>query len=380
MALVKLRVAVLLLLPFAVQASDYLFFTGSYTKTASKGIYAWRLQTATGRVRSLGLAADMSNPSFLALHPNGRFVYAASRDLNVVAAFSIDEKSGKLALLNYLASGGAGPCHLAVDATGRWLAVANYDDGALAILPIKPDGRVGEARNVQRHEGHGPHPERQKGPHAHQAVFSPDNRYLLLGDLGLDRIFVYRFDAASGTLSANDPAYVELAAGAGARHIAFHPNGRAVYAIAELASTVTAFQYDKARGSLKMLQTISTLPSSFCGTNAAAEIAVNRAGTVLYASNRGHDSIALFSIDPERFTLTAIDDSPTLGKTPRHFAFDPSGGFLLAANQESNELAIFRVHANTGQLTPVARSVVNAFEPACILFLQSAASAGAARN
>jgi 6-phosphogluconolactonase len=312
---------------------------------------------------------EMSDASFLAVHPNHRFLYAVSEDANTVNAFAIEGKTGKLEFLNRVPSRGKGPCHLALDATGRWLAVANYESGSMALMPVESDGRLGEATVVEQHEGEGANTERQRGPHAHEVVFSRDNRFLLLADLGLDRIFVYRFDAGKGTLTANEPAFASVAPGSGVRHLAFHPNGKALYAINEMASTVTAFHYDAGRGTLSAFQTVATLPGTYKGASTTAEIAVNAAGTVLYGSNRGHDSIALFSIDAERLTLTPMEYSPTLGKTPRHFTLDPEGGFLLVGNQDSNEIAVFRVHSNTGQLSPVGRPVGDAHMPACLVFV-----------
>ena len=343
----------------SASGADYLVYAGTYTRGASRGIYAYRLQSAAGKLKPLGVAVEMSSPSFLALDPSRRFLYAVGEEANVADAFSIDPATGRLAFLNQVSSQGEGPCHLAVDATGRWLAVANYGSGSMALFPIQSSGRLGDAAVVERH-----------GPsHAHQVLFSPDNRFLLLADLGLDRIFVYRFDAALGSLAPNDPPFAAVPPRSGVRHLAFHPNGKVLYAINETASTVTAFRYDAAKGALESLQNVSTLPPSYKGASAAAEIAVNAAGTVLYASNRGHDSLALFSIDPARFTLTPMEYIPTLGRTPRHFALDPSGRYLLVANQDSGEIAVFRVHPKTGQLTPVGRPATGAPLPACLLFV-----------
>jgi len=356
---VNLAAILLALVPLVARGADYFVYAGTYTRGASKGIYAYRFQSATGKLRPLGVAVEMSSPSFLALHPNRRFLYAVGEDANTVDAFAIDPKSGRLAFLDQASSHGEGPCHLALDATGRWLAVANYVSGSMAILPVETSGRLGVAKAVERHGS----------SHAHHVLFSPDNRFLLLADLGLDRIFVYRFDAATGSIAPNDPPFAAVPQGSGVRHLAFHPNGKVLHAISEMASTVTAFRYDPARGTLESFQSVSTLPPAYKGASTTAEIAVNAAGTVLYGSNRGHDSLALFSIDPERFTLIPMEYAPTLGKTPRHFALDPSGGYLLAANQDSNEIVVFRVHPKTGQLTPVGRPITDAPMPVCILFV-----------
>jgi len=357
---VNLAAILLALAPLAAASgADSFVYAGTYTRGASKGIYAYRFQSATGRLKPLGVAVKMSSPSFLTLHPNGRFLYAVGEDANIVDSFAIDPKTGKLTFLNEVSSHGEGPCHLALDATGRWLAVANYGGGSMALLPVKADGRLGDAKVVERHEK----------SHAHHVLFSPDNRFLLLADLGLDRIFVYRFDAAKGSIAPNDPPLAEVPAGSGVRHLALHPNGKILYAINEKASTVTAFHYDPAKGVLESFQSVSTLPSTYKGSSTTAEIAVNPAGTVLYGSNRGHDSIALFSIDPERFTLMPMEYAPTLGETPRHFALDPAGGYLIAANQDSNDIVVFRVHPKTGQLIPVGRPIKDAPMPVCILFV-----------
>jgi 6-phosphogluconolactonase len=370
---VKLRSALLALLCVAsANAADYLMFTGTYTRGASKGIYAHRFQTTTGKLTPLGLAAESSNPSFLVADPTNRFVYSVNeggRGNGAVSAFSIDRQNGKLTFLNKVSSAGEGPCHLALDKTGKWLAVANYGNGTMGIFPVQADGKLGEAKTVEKHEGTSADPRRQGGPHAHEVVFSPDNRYVLLSDLGLDKIFVYRFDAKTGNITANDPAFGKVAAGAGVRHFAFHPNGQIVYAINEINSTITVFRWDAAKGTLMDFQTVSTVAENYKGKNDTAEIAVNPAGTVVYGSNRGSDTIAVFNIDPVKFTLTAIDHAPVLGKTPRHFAIDPSGAYLFAANQDSNDIAMFRIQASTGQLQPAARVITDVAFPVCVLFV-----------
>ena len=368
-----LPLALLLLSGAGANCAEYLVYAGTYTKGASNGIYAYRFQTTTGKLTLLG-TTDSVNPSFLIDDASHRFLYAVNEDNNgsqpgnAVSAFSMNTKTGKLTLLNQVPSRGEWPCHLALDKTGRWLAVANYGSGSMALMPIRPDGRLGEATVVEQHEGHSVNAERQQGPHAHEVVFSPDNRFLLLADLGLDQIFVYQFDAAKGTIAPAEQLFAKVPPGAGVRHLAFHPNGKVIYAINEIGSTVTAFRYDAAKGALTDFQSISTLPQGFKGSSTSAEVAVNAAGTILYGSNRGHDSIAVFSIDPERFTLTAMDHAPTLGKTPRHFALDPTGGYLLAANQDSNNIVVFRVHPTTGQLVP-AGVISDSPMPVCILFV-----------
>jgi len=352
------------------QAADPLVYVGTYTRNGSRGIYAFRFNEAAGKLTSLGVAAETANPSFLAEHPNHKFLYAVNEGDGVgsVSAFAIDAKSGKLTPLNSVTSGGTSPCHLALDKTGKWLMVANYGDGATEVIPVQADGKLGEPASVEKHTGSGS-TGRQRGAHAHEVVFSPDNRFLLLADLGADKIFVYKFDAATGKLTANDPPAGSVPPGAGVRHFAFHPNGRTIYAINEIGNSVTAFHYDPAKGALETFQTVSTLPQGFSGSNSTAEIAVNQAGTRVYGSNRGHDSIALFSVDPAKLTLTPMDHTSVMGKTPRDFTLDPSGKYLLAANQDSSDITIFKVHPNTGQLTPVGQPVKDAPVPVCVLFM-----------
>lgn len=361
----------LLIAVCCANAADPLVYVGTYTRNGSRGIYAFRFNSSSGKLTPIGLAAESSSPSFLAESPNHNFLYAVNEAgrSGEVSAFAIDHDSGKLTFLNKVSSGGNSPCHLAVDHSGKWLAVANYGDGVLTIYPIGADGKLGDASTTEKHTGSSADPNRQRGPHGHEVVFSPDGKRLLFSDLGLDKIFVYNFDAATGKITPNDPPAGSVAPGAGVRHFAFDPKGRTVYSINEIASTVTAFHYDPAKGTLESFQSISTLPDGFKGQNSTAEIAVNRAGTRVYGSNRGRDSIVLFAIDPSNQTLTRIDDTPVMGKTPRHFTLDPTGKFLLAANQDSSDITIFRVHAKTGQLTPAGQPVKDAPLPVCIVFV-----------
>jgi 6-phosphogluconolactonase len=361
----------LLSVAMGAQAADYLVYAGTYTRGDSRGIYVFRFNPANGKLSGPTLAAETLNPSFLAEHPNHRFLYAVNEGGNggnQVSAFSIDAASGKLTPLNAVSSQGSGPCHLAIDATGKWLTVANYNNGTMAVLGINPDGTLAEAKHVERHEGSSVNPQRQKGPHAHCVLFSPDNRFLFLADLGLDKIFVYKFDAATGALTPNDPPSASVTPGAGVRHLAFHPNGRILYSINEMGNTVTAFHYDPAKGALQAFQDETTLPEGFKGNSSTAEVAVNRAGTRVYGSNRGNDTIALFAIDPRRETLSPMDHTSTLGKTPRHFTLDPTGKFLLVANQDSSDISVFKVHPSSGQLTPNGPPVKGAAFPVCLLF------------
>jgi 6-phosphogluconolactonase len=265
---------------------------------------------------------------------------------------------------------GDGPCYIVVDKTGKNLLLANFGSGSVAVLPIAADGRLGEATAFIQHEGSSVNPNRQKGPHAHCIILSPDNRFALVSDLGLDKVLVYRFDAAKGTLAPNDPPFVKVAPGAGSRHLVFHPNGKIVYCISEMGSSMITFEYGAGGGTLKEIQTVSTLPAEFKGTSTGSEVQVNRAGTVLYGSNRGHDSIAVFSIDPHQFTLTPVEHVPTQGRTPRYFGIDPTGKYVFVANQGSNNVVVLAVDAKSGTLTPTGTVLTDAPAPVCVEFVE----------
>ena len=354
---------------------DFLVFVGTYTRQDSKGIYAFRFQPSTGKLTSIGLAAETENPSFLAIHPNHRFLYAVNEISNYegqsagsVSSFSIDAKSGMLTPINKTTTRGTIPAHLVVDKTGKSLVVANYGSGSTAVFPVNTDGSLAPASAFVQHTGSSTG-QRQKGPHAHAVVLSPDNRFVFVPDLGLDQILSYRLDPAKGTLTPGDPPFTSVTQGSGPRHFAFHPNGQSAYSLSEMGSLVTAFAYDRSAGTLKSLQTISTLPKDFTGTNNSAELEVHPNGKFLYASNRGHDSIAVFAIDPRTHTLTLVEHAPTQGKMPRNFAIDPTGAYLLAANQNTNNIVVFRIDQATGRLTPTGESVTTPL-PVCILFLR----------
>jgi 6-phosphogluconolactonase len=357
---------------------QYLVYVGTYTKpetTKSKGIYGYRLDPDTAQVTALGVMAETVNPSFVAVHPNRRFLYAVNevtdykgQSSGAVSAFAIDQASGKLTLLNEVPSRGADPCYVSLDKDGKHVLVANYTGGNIAVFPVLEDGRLGEASAFVQHTGHGADLKRQDGPHAHSIDLSPDNRFALVNDLGLDELLVYRFDKAKGTLTPSDPKFAKLKDGAGPRHLALHPDGKFAYVVNELHSTVTVFSYDAAKGALQSRQTISTLPKDFSGQNDDAEVQVHPSGKFLYASNRGHDSIAVFAIDREKGTLTPVQDVPTQGKKPRNFEIDPTGTLLFAANQASNNIVIFRIDAKSGKLTPTGQ-VLDVPAPVCVKFL-----------
>jgi 6-phosphogluconolactonase len=320
------------------------------------------------------LAAESDNPGFLAIHPNHRYLYAVNeiaeyngRKSGSVSAFTINHQTGKLTLLNKVPSGGSGPTHLVVDKTGKYVLVANYGAGSVAFLPILADGRLGNAGSVLPHTGHSVNAQRQEGPHAHSIYVSPDNRFAVSADLGTDQVYVYRFDAAKGTLTPNQPPFTTVPAGSGPRHFAFDPHSRFGYVIEEMGSSITEFTYDAAHGVLHSIQTVSTLPSNFKGSSTCAEVTISPSGKFLYGSNRGADSITVFAIDPVKGTLKPVEYVSTEGRTPRNFGIDPAARFLIAANQDSSNLVVFRIDAATGRLTPTGQKA-DAPSPTCVVF------------
>ena len=363
---------------------ETLVYVGTYTGNESKGIYLYKLKTEvadssqTVTLVPLGLAAETTSPSFLAIEPKRRLLFAVGeidkfdgRRTGAVSAFSIDPATGKLAMLNQQASMGSGPCHLILDRDGRNVLVANYGSGSVAVLPVGPDGRLGEASDVEQHAGHSVHPDRQTGPHAHCVTLDPANRFAFVCDLGLDKVLIYRYDAEQGKLMPNEPAFASLKPGAGPRHMAFRPDERFAYVINELDSTVTAFAYNAESGALSDLQSVSTLPPHFDGRNTTAEIAVHTSGDYLYASNRGHDSVVLFEIDQDDGTLRYVDAQSTGGRTPRHFELDGPGKHLIIANQATNTLLVCRIDSDNGRLKP-SGVFVDAPTPVCVKFLEPA--------
>ena len=360
----KLCITSVLLAAVLIQpalAAKYLVYTGTYTRGATKGIYAFSFDPATGAMGPAELKAETSSPSWLAVHPNGKFLYAVNEDApGMVTGFAMDPKTGALTKLNSASSGGSGPCHLAVDKTGKLLLSANYGSGSVGVTPIGPDGHLGETVRVQ-HKG-------SADPHAHEIVFSLDNRFAFVPELGLNQIVSYRVDPATASISPNDPPFVQLPTGNGPRHFAFHPKGKFAYGNNETSMTATAYTYDAARGELKAIQTISTLPKDFKGENlSTSEAEVDRKGKFLYVGNRGHNSIAVFSIGADG-KLTAVEQAPTLGKTPRSFKIDPTGKYLLAGNQDSNTVVEFRIDSKTGKLTPTGKTIETG-SPVCFVFV-----------
>ena len=368
-------VTVLLTAAAQAPAAEHLMYVGTYTGTGSEGIYAFRFDPATGESSAVGVVAATENPSFLALDPDGHFLYAANEvetfhgeSTGAVSVFAIDRESGLLKLLQQVSSLGGSPAHLSLDRMARHLLVANYSGGNVAVFPIGKDGQLGDHSAFVQNVGSSVNPERQEGPHAHFIQTTRDNRFAIVADLGVDKLLVHRFDVDNGSLSPGSPPFVRTDAGSGPRHVAFGPSGKFVYVVNELVSTATVYRYQQDSGTFKSLQTISTLPEGYAEPNSTAEIEVDAEGRALYVSNRGHDSIAVFSIDPDDGSLKSLEWVPSGGKMPRNFVIDPTGQWLLAANQDSNTINLLRIDPESGQLTPTDRSL-NVVAPVCLRFL-----------
>ena len=368
-----LTVGCLSMLP--AHAATHRVYFGTYTNKDSRGIYVAEFDATTGKLGAVELAGEATNPSFVAIHPSRKFLYAVGEIANFegqktggVSAFAVDTATGKLTLLNQQSSQGAGPCHVTVDTMGKTVLVANYGGGSIASLPIGPDGKLLPAASAIQHTGKSVNERRQDAPHAHSINLDPANRFAFVADLGLDKVLVYKFDAKTSTLMANDPPGASVAGGAGPRHFAFHPTGKFAYVINEIANTVTAFKYDPNAGTLTVIESLTTLPADFTGTSHTAEVVVHPSGKFLYGSNRGHDSLAVFAIDTKTGKLTAKGQVPTGGKTPRNFNVDPTGRWVLAANQGTNNVTVFRVDAETGMLSSTNQSLAVS-APVCIRFV-----------
>jgi 6-phosphogluconolactonase len=364
--------------PTQVAADSFIVYVGTFPSPKSKGIYSFRFDAATGRPSSsvATLVAESPKPGTLALHPNGAILYAANeidryggRASGAISAYAIRE-GGRLELLNVQASGGPGPCYVFVDPTGRCALVAHYNGGCISTLPIGPDGRLGEVATFIQHTGSSINRQRQTHAYAHWIGTDAAGRYALVCDLGLDKVFSYRFDAARATLEPNDPPFATVTPGFGPRHLAFHPNGRWAYVINEMGNAMLVFAYDAARGALREIQSLPTLPADFTGENTCAEVAVHPNGRFVYGSNRGHDSIVVYAVDESSGKLSLVEHQPTLGRTPRGFALDPSGRWLLAGNQSSDNVHIFRVDPATGKLTPTEWEI-EVGSPSCFVFAKA---------
>jgi 6-phosphogluconolactonase len=344
----------------------YTFYIGTYTRKEdhvdgkAEGIYIYSFDTETLRFTRLYTQTGIVNPSFLAVSKDRRYLFAVSETdtfrssesalgTGAVASYRIRHDNNTLELINTVSSEGTYPCHVTVDSTGTFLYAANYISGSIAMYPVGRDGRIREASSVIRHEGSSVNPQRQEGPHAHSVTLVPGELSLVAADLGLDRLFVYPVDRRAAALTP-PVCTVDLTPGAGPRHLEFHPSGRYAYCANELSSTVTAFTYNPNTCELAPFQEVSSLPSDFSGESAAADIHIHPTGKYLYASNRGHDSIAVFSIDPVTGKLELLRAESTRGKTPRNFILSPDGHYLFAANQDSSSISTYRIDADSGML------------------------------
>jgi len=351
---------------FALPAS-HLIFLGAYTKSTGRGIYAVRLDATTGALSAPTLAAEAPNPAWVALSPDRKFLYAINESQAQAIGFAVDAATARLTPLRAATAPTANsPSHLAVDATGRVLVAANYRDGYVAAMPIRADGTLGSPTAI-KHSGSSVNPARQTQPHVHSVTISPDNRFVIVCDLGLDKIFSYALDVSKAQLTPATPPFVATAPGAGPRHFKFGSDGRHAYAINEMGNTVAAYDYDAARGALTPRQTVTTLPADFKGENTTAEVRVHPIGKFLYGSNRGHDSLAVFAIDAATGLLTPVEIVSSGGKTPRNFALSPDGAWLVCAHQDSDNLTVFRVDPATGRLSRVA-SEARVPMAVCVLF------------
>jgi 6-phosphogluconolactonase len=347
-------------LALAPLLSAQILYVGTYTQPQSgaKGIYAFKFDAKTGKLAELGLMAETPNPTFLAVHPSGKYLYAINeinsyqgKRAGSVTAYALDRTSGKLTQLNQVSSVGPGPCHLIVDATGKTLLVANYAGGSFASFPIMPDGKLGEAASFIQDEGSSVNKSRQSEPHGHSVNLPKNNKFMLGADLGTDKVMVFKLDAANGKIAPADPPSASVKPGSGPRHLVIAPDQKHVYVVNEMGSAVTTFEYDANTAAMKEIDMASTLPADFKGQSTCAEIAIDARGRFVYASNRGHNSIAVFAADAKTGKLTLIQNQSSGGAIPRSFTLDPSGDWLIAGNQNTNNIAILKVDRKTGKLT-----------------------------
>jgi 6-phosphogluconolactonase len=350
-------------------------YIGTYTAPdKSKGIYFLDMDLATGKLSKPALAAETVNPSFLAIHPSHRFLFAVDeiadfkgKKTGAISAFAI-QKDGTLKFLNRQPSKGAGPCHLVTDKKGKHILAANYGGGSVVVLPVADDGKLGEWTGWVQYKGHSANKDRQEASHAHSINLDKANRFAVAADLGTDDLNVHRYDPETGMLGKNDPSGAKVELGSGPRHFAFHPDGKHAYVINELNCTVTAFDYDGDKGVLNEIQTLSTLPAKFKPGYSTAEVQVHPSGKYLYGSNRGHNSIAVFAIDQETGKLKRLKNYATKGKTPRNFGIDPTGAYLVVANQDSDNVVVFAIEPTTGLLTDTGHTA-QVPAPVCVKFM-----------
>jgi 6-phosphogluconolactonase len=384
----------------SAQAKDYFVYFGTYTgfrfvrhsktqgvgESRSKGIYVSRFSAATGSLSEPELAAEITNPSFITISPDNRFLYAVTEDplslgppldhVSFVSAFAIDSSTGKLRLLNTLPSGGTSTCFISMDKTGKYVLMAHFGSGSVSVIRVKEDGSLGEQTSFIQNIGHSVNPAIQTGPHAHSILVSPDNKYVVVSDLGLDKVLIFHFDEKTGELTPPDPPFATVHPGGGPRHFAFSPSGKFGYQLSEMSGVVDAFAWDPTAGTLTHLQSVETKPDTFAGENHSAEITVSPDGKFLYESNRrntgdtgwGPDTIGIFAIDPDKGILTLVDQTLSGAIMPRNFAIDPTGSFMLVAHQYSNNVIVFKIDNATGRLTKTGNEI-QLQVPVCIQFV-----------
>lgn len=364
-----LLAAFTLLFGFTSKAQQHYLITGTYTSGKSEGVYVYTFNSNDGIAKEIS-HVKTSNPSFVAVSPNGQFVYSVQEDAAAngkggsITAFSFNKISGVLTYINQQPTGGDHPCYVAVDKTGRWVVAGNYSSGSLSVMPVQTNGALGPAGSIIQHQGSGPDKTRQNSPHVHCTIFSADNRYLFVPDLGIDKVMIYAFDEVTGKLTAAKQPFAQSAGGAGPRHICFNPTNTYAYLMEEMSGTVVAFKYKNGR--LTNRQRISSMPAADTSNAGSADIHVSPDGNFLYASNRANaNSIAIFKINKKNGKLSSVGHQSTLGKTPRNFNFDPTGNFLLVANQNSDEIVIFKVDKITGLLTDTQQRI-KVGKPVCL--------------
>jgi 6-phosphogluconolactonase len=351
------------------------FGTGKILEGKGEGIYLYRMDPATGTLEFDSKTTGVVNPSYLAIDPTQRFLYAVNelktyedKPTGTISAFAVDAKSGKLGFLNRRLTHGTDPCHVTVDGEGRYIFVANFMSGSVCVLPVQKDGSLGEASDFVQHLGSSVDLVRQKGPHAHSVTLDRTNRFAFVPDLGLDKLMVYTFDRTRGMLEPHAVAWVKMKPGAGPRHLALHPGGRFAFLINELDSTLAALSVDARKGVFKVRQVVPTLPADFQGESTCADVQVTPSGRFVYASNRGHDSLVIYRIDQHTGRLAYVGHQTTQGKTPRQFEIDPTGRFLLVGNQDTDTIVSFRIDPQTGKLAPTGQ-VLQVPTPVCVKFL-----------
>lgn len=353
---------------------EFTFYVGTYTYGKSEGIYICSFNTSLGSLRLKNVIKGIPNPSYLILSNNGNLLYCVNeisdfegKNEGTVSAFKINESEETLEFLNKQSSKGAAPCHLAIDKNDRYVIVSNYTSGSIAVLPVNENGSLGEAIQVVQHNGSSVNPKRQSSAHMHSVTFNESNNFIYASDLGLDKIFIYKYDGNEGKIFIENFSCVQISRGAGPRHFVFHPNGKYAYVINELNSTITAFNYNATTGYLTEIQTVSCIPQKYSSDNICADIHIHLTGNFLYGSNRGHNSIVVFSVNKYDGTLSLVQHQSTLGTTPRSFAIDPTGRFLLVANQDSNSIVVFNINLEVCSLSPT-EYVLEVPTPTCIKF------------